>query len=235
MAGIFCAIDTPDLTKALTLCAALAPLPIDVKLGLEFFCAQGPEGIRAIRAAHQNKRLFLDLKLHDIPNTVASALRAVAALPVDYVTVHAAGGAAMLKMAQEENEKICTRLGRAPLKILAVTVLTHLDAADCTEIGWTATPSEQVLRLAKLAAISHLHGIVCAGSDLQNIKQHFGSQLHLVTPGIRPEGAASQDQKRVLTPREAIHLGANDLVIGRPITAATDPRSAAQEILSVLT
>jgi orotidine-5'-phosphate decarboxylase len=232
MARIFCAIDTADTARALALARQLSATGLDFKLGLEFFTAQGPDGVRRFADAAQGRRIFLDLKLHDIPNTVAAAVRAAAALPVDLLTLHASGGAAMLRTAQDENVKVSAELNRAPLQLLAVSVLTHMDQGDMNGAGVAGAVSDQVLRLADLAAAAGIAGLVCAPTDLGAVKARLGDRLYLVTPGIRPAIVAGDDQKRVMTPRDALRFGADALVIGRPVTGAADPAVAARTIIS---
>ncbi len=218
---ILCAIDTPDMARAQALIAATAGAVGGVKLGLEFFVAHGPAGIR--QAAGDQKNVFLDLKLHDIPNTVAGAIRA--ALPLDplLITLHCAGGAAMMRAAVEAR-------GGARTRLLGVTVLTSLDAGDLAATGQTGPVESQVQRLALLAQAAGLDGVVCSPQEVALIRAACRKDFLVVVPGIRPAGAAVGDQKRVLTPRAAIEAGADYLVIGRPITEAADPGEAARAI-----
>ncbi|MGD9511222.1 MAG: orotidine-5'-phosphate decarboxylase [Geminicoccaceae bacterium] len=212
---IFCAVDRPDLEGTLALARALAPHVGGIKLGLEFFTAQGPRGVEAVAAL--GLPIFLDLKLHDIPNTVAGAVREVARLGVAYLTVHASGGRAMLEAAASVP-------GRPSL--LGVTVLTSLDAADLAELGIVASPDQHALRLARLAVAAGLEGLVCSPLEIAALRHALGPVPKIVVPGIRP-GDAGDDQKRVLAPAEALALGADLLVIGRPITRAPVPAEAA--------
>jgi orotidine-5'-phosphate decarboxylase len=170
--------------------------------------------------------IFLDLKLHDIPNTVAGGIRAVAGIGVAIVNIHAAGGAAMMRAAAEA----ANAAGAKSLKVVGVTVLTSLDASDLAATGVAGGTSEQVVRLAKLARASGLDGVVCAAHEIEMLRRELGRKFMLIVPGIRPAGAALADQKRTMTPREALALGADILVIGRPITAAADPAAAARAI-----
>lgn len=220
---IFVAIDTPDLPAAQSLAAAVAGHAGGIKLGLEFFCANGPSGIAAVAA--MGAPVFLDLKLHDIPNTVGKAMAALAPLAPAIVTVHAAGGQAMLEAAK----------AAAPpaTKVVAVTVLTSLDASDLAAIGVDGAPDAQVRRLAALARRSGLDGIVCSGAEVAAVHADWPDG-HFVVPGIRPADAEVGDQKRVVTPREAIDRGASTLVIGRPITGAPDPAAAIAAIAATL-
>lgn len=231
---IFCAIDTPDLSAARDLAAAMREAGCGIKLGLEFFNANGPQGISAIRNTHPELPLFLDLKCHDIPNTVGGAVRAVASLAPAYLSLHASGGAAMMRAAQDAAREEALRLGIAPMALLGVTVLTSLDDAALDAIGQVPPVERQVLRLAKLTQDCGLAGIVCSGHDIAPVRKNLGGDLALMVPGIRPAGSAAQDQKRVMTPQEALQSGATHLVIGRPITEATDPGAAAAAILASL-
>ncbi len=222
---ILVAIDTPEITQARRLIAATASSVGGVKLGLEFFVAHGPAGIKEAAAGQPN--LFLDLKLHDIPNTVAGAVKS--ALPLDplLMTIHCTGGPAMMKAAAEAR-------GNARTKILGVTILTSLDDSDLTATGQNGPVATQVVRLAKLAQASGIDGIVCSPQEVALIREACGPKFLLVVPGIRPAGAAIGDQKRVQTPRSAVEAGADYLVIGRPITEAPDPAAAAKAILTEL-
>jgi orotidine-5'-phosphate decarboxylase len=222
---ILCAIDTADLARARTLVAALAGAVGGVKLGLEFFAAHGPAGVREVVAADANA--FLDLKLHDIPNTVAGAVRAALALDPLFLTLHCAGGPAMLRAAVDAR-------GARRTKLLGVTVLTSLDDRDLAATGQSGPIEEQVRRLALLAKAAGLDGVVCSPQEVAMLRKACGVDFLLVVPGIRPAGAASSDQKRVQTPRAAVEAGADYLVIGRPITEAADPAAAARAIVAEL-
>jgi orotidine-5'-phosphate decarboxylase len=219
---VFCAIDRPDLEDALGLCRSLLGAVGGFKVGLEFTAANGPQGVR--RIVDLGLPVFLDTKLHDIPNTVAGAMRAICGLGVAMVTLHAAGGAAMMRAALEATREA----GRAPL-LLGVTVLTSIDEADLRATGVSDKALDQVLRLADLSVECGLRGLVCSPLEIAPLRQRFGSEVKLVVPGIRPASVAD-DQKRTMTPAEAIAVGADFLVIGRPITAAADPRDAALSI-----
>lgn len=223
---ICCAIDRPDLTGALALVRALKDSVGMIKLGLEFFIANGPAGVAAVAA--EGVPLFLDLKLHDIPNTVAGAVAAAARLPVGLLTLHAAGGRAMLEAAVQARNA-----SGSQLRLLGVTVLTSLDAMDLEALGVARSPADQVLALAEMALSAGLDGLVCSPHEVAALRRRFGSDPLLVVPGIRPAGTAD-DQKRTLDPRRARELGADLLVIGRPITAAADPRAAARAICESL-
>lgn len=229
---IFCAIDTPSLEDALALCTRLEGLVGGVKLGLEFFSAQGPAGVR--RVAEAGLPVFLDLKLHDIPSTVAGAVRALTPLAPAMLTLHAAGGAAMMKAAAEAASQAAADAGVARPKLLGVTVLTSLADTELSGLGIGGTAAKQVERLAQLALRSGLDGVVCSPREAENLRAVLGRKALLVVPGIRPEGAAAGDQKRVMTPREAIAAGADYLVIGRPVTGADDPAAAARAIAESL-
>jgi orotidine-5'-phosphate decarboxylase len=220
---IFVAIDTPDLRRALTVAEAVRGHAGGVKLGLEFFSAQGPDGIQ--RVTELGLPVFLDLKLHDIPNTVAKAVQALAPLEPAIITVHAAGGQAMLAAAK----------AAAPsgTKVVAVTVLTSLDEADLASTGVNSAPSDQVVRLAMLARDSGVDGIVCSGAELAMVRGLWPEGM-IVVPGVRPAGAEVADQKRVVTPRRALDDGASVIVIGRPITGAPDPVRAIMDIEATL-
>ena len=219
MSPIFVAIDTPSLEQARALAEQVGPNAGGVKLGLEFFCANGPAGVTAI--LEHGIPVFLDLKHHDIPNTVAKAVEALRPLEPEVLTVHAAGGRAMLEAA---------KAAAAPTtKVVAVTVLTSLDGDDLQSIGVGGDPAEQVRRLAELARASGLDGIVCSGAEVGAARQAWPNGFFVV-PGVRPAGGPAGDQKRVVTPREALDSGASILVIGRPITGADDPAAALRDI-----
>lgn len=216
------ALDTPELVRAQTLAAQVAPHCGLFKLGLEFFCAQGPGAV----ASFTGRPLFLDLKLHDIPNTVAGAVDAVLALRPRMLTVHAGGGAAMIAAARRAAEAAAAD---RPL-LLAVTVLTSLDAATLNAVGVAGGVKQQVLRLARLALDAGADGLVCAAAEVAMLRDALGHSPVLVVPGIRPAGAALGDQARAAEPTSAIAAGADWIVVGRPITAARDPAAAAGEI-----
>src|SRR3954471_8133637 len=223
MKPIFVAIDTPDLTRAMVLAGQVREHAGGLKLGLEFFMANGPAGVRELASA--GLPIFLDLKLHDIPNTVAKAVEAVAPLKPAILTVHANGGRAMLEAAKAA--------APAETKVVGVTVLTSLDAADLAETGVNGSPTEQVQRLAELARNAGIDGIVCSGAEVAAARANWPGGFFVV-PGVRPAGADTADQKRVVTPRHALDDGASVLVIGRPITAADDPARAIREISTTL-
>lgn len=227
---ILVAIDTPDVDRASVLATSLSDTVGGIKLGLEFFNAHGPQGIGTV--AGDGGNLFLDLKYHDISNTVAGAVRAAVSLRPMILNVHAAGGAAMMHAARDAAEQESARLGiRRPL-VIAVTVLTSLDDGDLAATGQQGSASAQVVRLAALAQECGLDGVVCSPLEIGAIRAACGEDFTLVVPGIRPAGVAAGDQKRTMTPREAVAAGADWLVIGRPITGASDPVAAAREILA---
>jgi orotidine-5'-phosphate decarboxylase len=226
---IYCACDVASLDDALALSAKLDGLPIGMKLGLEFFMAEGIKGVGAVRDKHPNASIFLDLKFHDIPNTVAAALRRLGDIGVDYTNLHASGGLEMMERALE-----AVNTAANPAKLLAVTVLTALDAESLDAVGQRTPVQDQVLRLAKLTQQAGLAGIVCSAHEITALRAACGDDFTLMTPGIRPQGSANNDQKRVMTPHDALKSGATHLVIGRPITKAADPRQAAIDILESL-
>ncbi len=223
---IIAAVDTTDLATAQAWGRSLSPHVGMLKLGLAFFLAHGPAGVRAVTEAP----VFLDLKLHDIPNTVAGAVSAVLPVRAAMLTLHAAGGAAMIAAARNAAEAA----GTARPKLLAVTVLTSLSAEALAETGVAGTPGAQVLRLAKLALAAGADGLVCSPQEVAMLRREIGPEPLLVVPGIRPAGAPAGDQARTLTPREAVEAGADWLVIGRPITAAPNPAAAAAAIATDL-
>ncbi|MDA0306696.1 MAG: orotidine-5'-phosphate decarboxylase [Proteobacteria bacterium] len=224
---IFVALDTTDLDHALSLATALQGLVGGVKLGKEFFTALGPQGVNAISAL--GMPVFLDLKFHDIPATVAGAVNAALPLAPVMLTVHASGGAAMMQAAAGAAANADNR----PL-VLAVTVLTSLGDEDLAAMGVSGDAAAQVLRLAVLAKSSGLDGVVCSAREAAALRAELGPDFKLVVPGIRPDWAATDDQKRITTPKEAVDLGADYLVIGRPITGADDPAAAAKRIADEL-
>ena len=220
---IYLALDTTDLAAAKALATRVRHHVGGVKLGLEFFCAHGQPGVREIAAL--GLPIFLDLKLHDIPNTVAKAVRALAPLTPAILTVHAAGGRAMM-----EDAKAAAPAGT---KVVAVTVLTSLDGQDLRSIGVAADPHGQVERLTTLARESGLDGVVCSGNEVAAAKRLWPEGFFVV-PGVRPDDGHAGDQKRVMTPRAALDAGASILVVGRPITQAEDPDQAARAIEATL-
>jgi len=222
---IIVALDYADAASALALVARLDPALCRLKVGKELFTSAGPELVRTLVA--RGFEVFLDLKFHDIPNTVAAACRAAAGLGVWMLNVHASGGRRMMSAAHEA----LAELPQRPL-LIAVTVLTSMSAEDLAEVGISDTPADQVLRLARLSQQCKLDGVVCSAQEAAMLRADLGNGFRLVTPGIRPAGAEVGDQRRVMTPAEALRAGATDLVIGRPITAATDPPAALKQIQS---
>ena len=220
---IYVAIDTPRLDDALALAAKVKGHVGGLKLGLEFFCANGHHGVHEV--AKLGLPLFLDLKMHDIPNTVAKAMQAIQVLEPAIVTIHAAGGRAMMEDAKAAAGE--------HTKVVAVTLLTSLDAQDIADIGVAGDPAEQVARLADLAREAGLDGIVCSGQEVKAAHKAWKDGFFVV-PGLRPAGSAMGDQKRAVTPRQARDDGASVLVIGRPITKAEDPVAAARAIEGTL-
>ncbi|GIK98498.1 MAG: orotidine 5'-phosphate decarboxylase [Alphaproteobacteria bacterium] len=225
---VFVALDTTSVADAVDRARAMRGAVAGVKLGLEFFSANGPAGVRQVVA--EGLPLFLDLKFHDIPNTVAGAVRAVTPLGPFMLNVHAAGGAAMMRAALDASADTAAKVGVRRPRLIAVTVLTSLGDDDLAAIGQQGPAFDQVRRLAALAQEAGLDGVVCSPQEIEPLRRDCGSDFVLVTPGIRPAGAAAGDQKRVMTPAEAVRRGAHYLVIGRPITAAEDPAAAARAI-----
>lgn len=220
---VIVALDFPDAASALQLVERLDPSLCRVKVGKELFTRAGPELVRTLNAGGYD--VFLDLKYHDIPNTVAGAVSAAADLGVWMVNVHASGGRAMLEAARKalpENGKTL---------LIAVTVLTSMGAEDLAEINVSASPDEQVLTLARLASDSGLDGVVCSARETPALRRALGGDFVLVTPGIRPAGDSADDQKRIMTPATAIASGSNYLVIGRPVTQAPDPAAKLRAIM----
>lgn len=222
---VFCALDTSDVANAYNLALKLKGSVGGLKLGLEFFMANGAVGYRQI--ADLGLPIFLDVKLHDIPNTVHGAINSLLFLKPNFITIHTSGGSAMMKAAADAAKKA----GDERPKLLGVTVLTSLDSNDLASVGQVTDTSGQVLRLAKLAKESGLDGIVCSPAEVVLLRQALGPDFILMVPGIRPLWAATNDQKRIMTPREAIDAGATHLVIGRPITGDKDPAGAAKRIV----
>ncbi|PCI64371.1 MAG: orotidine-5'-phosphate decarboxylase [Kordiimonadales bacterium] len=225
---IFCALDTTDTDKAVALAKQLQGVVGGVKLGLEFFCANGADGFKAVAAT--GMPIFLDLKFHDIPNTVAGAIRAVAPLAPKILTVHTQGGPEMMRRAAETAAEEAEKHGVARPWVTGVTILTSMDDADLAAIGVKDTVADQVARLAALASENGLDGMVCSPKEIALARTATHTGFKLVVPGIRPVGSATGDQKRVMTPSDAVTAGADVLVIGRPITQADDPRASAVAI-----
>ncbi|MHB8521982.1 MAG: orotidine-5'-phosphate decarboxylase [Limisphaerales bacterium] len=229
---IIAALDVPRVEMAVKLVEQLTPVVGAFKIGSELFTHAGPDVVLMIRAT--GGAVFLDLKLHDIPNTVAKAVAAAVELDVQMLTVHASGGRAMLEAAERAAQETARRLNRPPPLVLGVTVLTSLDSNELSEVGVTANVGHQVERLASLAVRAGLRGLVCSALEIAALRQFLPVELQLIAPGIRTGREPIDDQKRTLSPREALDAGANWLVIGRPLYAADNPRAAAQEILASL-
>jgi orotidine-5'-phosphate decarboxylase len=229
---IIVALDVPTAARALELAGQLAGTVGAFKVGKELFTAAGPDLVRRLRGL--GATVFLDLKFHDIPNTVARAVEAVVGLDVQMLTVHASGGQAMLEAAETAARRAAAEVGKAPPLVLGVTVLTSLDEAGLVAVGVAGGPAAQVERLALLAVRAGLRGLVCSPRELDRLRAILPAETALVTPGIRAVGAAADDQKRTASPQEAMAAGATWLVIGRPICAAADPRAAAAAILAGL-
>jgi orotidine-5'-phosphate decarboxylase len=224
LAPVAVALDAPDIDVAATWATAVTPYVSTVKIGLELYLRYGPTVVATVRGG-SGVQAFLDLKLHDIPNTVAGAAHAVAKLRPEILTVHAAGGADMIRAAVEA----------APDTIVAgVTLLTSIDRADLAEVGMDGTVSDAVRRMAVLAVKAGARGLVCSPQEVAAVRAEVGEGIMLITPGIRPAGATSDDQARIATPEEALNAGADLLVIGRPITRAPDPGAAAAAIAASL-
>ena len=222
------ALDTPSLDAAREIAGGLHGAVRWFKVGPELFTAAGPAAVEALRGS---ARVFLDLKFHDIPATVAGSVAAATRLGVDLLTVHALGGRPMLTAARDAAERAAASAGSRPPKIIAVTLLTSGDPSVMQDAGISGTPEGVALRLAKLAQAAGLQGVVASPLDAAAIRSACGPGFLIVCPGIRPAGTGQDDQRRVLAPREAIAAGADMLVVGRPVTRAPDPRRAAEEVL----
>lgn len=224
---VFVALDTTDPDYARQLAERVRTSVGGLKLGMEFFNAHGPGGVRPF--LDMGMPVFLDLKYHDIPNTVAGACRAAASLGVSILNVHAQGGAAMMRAALDATKSVSPST-----KLIAVTMLTSLSDEDLPSVGLTPPVGDQVLRLASLTQQCGLDGVVCSAHEIEVLRKELGPDFLLVVPGIRPAGAAAGDQQRVMGPAAARDAGASLLVIGRPITQAADPGQAAQDIAESL-
>ena len=220
---VYLALDVPQIEPAKALIEKVRAHIGGVKLGLEFYCAHGPHGVHEI--AHMGLPIFLDLKFHDIPNTVAGAMQAVHVYEPAIVTVHASGGRAMMEDAKAAAAEGC--------KVVGVTMLTSLDETDLKRTGVEGTPHDHVMRLAELAHTAGLDGIVCSGQEVRQVRKQWKDGFFVV-PGLRPAGSGVGDQKRTVTPRKARDDGASVLVIGRPISRAEDPEAAARAIEATL-
>jgi len=227
---VFCAIDTRDIDVAVSIADEVREYVRGVKLGLEFFSTYGPNGVR--RFLDAGLSVFLDLKFFDIPNTVSGAVAAVAQCRPAMITVHAAGGSDMMKAAVDSNREEAAKLGMDPPLLLGVTVLTSFAAKDLASAGVVGTVDDQVLRLAALSETNGLDGVVCSAHELGQLRAVCDAGFKLIVPGIRPRGAESNDQKRIVTPSKAIQAGADFLVVGRPITQAANRSQAAKDISS---
>ena len=219
------ALDVPELETALTLVDRLGDQVEWYKVGKQLFTHYGPKVLEELRT--RGRKVFLDMKFHDIPNTVAQAIRSAALIGADIINVHASGGPAMLAAAAEAGRET----GKT---VIAVTVLTSMDAEQLAAIGIQATPAKQVLRLARLTQEAGLPGVVCSALELPMLRREFGADFLTLVPGIRPAGAAAGDQKRIMTPVQAAAAGASYIIVGRPIVAAPDPAAAAQAVLAEL-
>jgi orotidine-5'-phosphate decarboxylase len=229
---VIVALDVPEAEAALRLATQLAPVVGAFKIGSELFTSAGPDIVRKIRATGGS--VFLDLKFHDIPNTVAKAVAAATRLDVQMITIHTSGGFEMMRAAEESAQRTAKQAGREAPLILGVTVLTSMDSNNLSEIGAHANVGQQVERLAGLAVQAGLRGLVCSPLEIVALRQILPEEVQLLTPGIRTGSEKADDQKRTLTPKEAMEAGASWLVIGRPIYAAENPRAAAEAILKSL-
>ena len=229
---IIAALDVPTVEQALKLAHQIAPAVGAFKIGKELFTSAGPDIVRRVRDTGAS--VFLDLKFHDIPNTVAKAAAAAVRLDVQMLTIHASGGSEMMRAAEHAAQQTAAQLNRPAPLVLGVTVLTSHDSDTLAELGCETDVAKQVERLAMLASKSGLRGLVCSPLEIVALRKILPSAMQLVTPGIRTGAEKSDDQKRTLTPRDAMQAGASWLVIGRPIYAAADPRAAAESILNSL-
>ncbi|PIR37763.1 MAG: orotidine-5'-phosphate decarboxylase [Alphaproteobacteria bacterium CG11_big_fil_rev_8_21_14_0_20_39_49] len=227
---IICAIDTKDIKQAKELALAVKDSVAMVKCGLEFFTAHGAEGIKEV--ASTGIDIFLDLKFHDIPNTVAEAVKSAVSLDVSIITIHALGGKAMMQAASYAAKEEAAKLGKQKPLIVGVTVLTSMDDNELNGIGIDRTAFEQVEILAKLAKESGLDGIVCSPHEIKSVKSICGKDFVTVVPGIRPDSGTNDDQRRVMTPKQAVNEGADYIVIGRPITRSKNPAKTAHDIFN---
>jgi len=226
------ALDVPKPDVALRLVEQLAPVVGAFKVGKELFVSAGSDVVRRIRATGAS--VFRDLKFHDIPNTVAKAVAAAVQLDVQMLTIHTSGGSEMMRAAERAAQQTAKDLHRPPPLVLGVTILTSLDSNELAEIGMAPNVGHQVERLSLLAAKAGLRGVVCSPLEIAGLRQILPADMQLATPGIRPANAHQDDQKRTLSPKEAIAAGANWLIVGRPIYAAENPRAAAENIWASL-
>lgn len=223
------ALDVPGRDEALRLAEQLSGKAGYFKIGLQLYTACGPSIVREITSA--GDRVFLDLKLHDIPNTVAGAVREAARLEVSLLTLHTLGGRAMMRAAADAAREMAGTLGTMPPRLLGVTILTSIGQAEAESVGLTDPIENMVLRLARLADSSGMDGIVCSPLELGRLSANRPGELFFVTPGIRPSGSSTDDQSRITTPARAIAGGARHLVVGRPVTRAGNPAEAASRIV----
>jgi orotidine-5'-phosphate decarboxylase len=221
---LFVALDTADLSRAIDVAKLVKPHVGGLKVGLEFISAYGPDGVRAIVAL--GLPVFADVKFHDIPNTVAGATKAIASLGISMFNVHVSGGEAMLRATMEAAASATPRP-----RVLGVTVLTSMNDADLEAVGQTGPAASQVIRLARLAKSSGLDGVVCSPREIAVVREACGPEFLIATPGVRPVSADLADQRRVMTPAEAVRGGADVVILGRPIMAAADPAVAAKAIV----
>lgn len=230
MAKIFLVLDYPSADKAWPLVKQVLPINPYVKVGLELFVAEGPSVLSRLK--NEGAEIFLDLKFHDIPNTVAGAVRSAVRHGVDYLNVHCGGGTEMMKAAVDACADEAAKLGVKKPVLLGVTVLTSLDDEGVREIGFPRSASAQVKQFVELAQSAGLDGVVCSAQELALVRSLAGDSFVTMVPGIRPAGSSANDQKRTLTPAEAVRSGAHCLVVGRPITAAADPVAAMKAVLA---
>lgn len=224
---VFCAIDTPDIQRARDLIAQVLPGGCGIKLGLEFFNHGGPQAVHALMEESGHPPLFLDLKYHDIPNTVAGAVKSVTLhIKPAYLNVHASGGLEMMRAARDA----CP----PETKLIGVTLLTSINEEERSRVGYEGPLTDRVVKLAELTKEAGLDGVVCSAHETAAIRAACGDNFALMVPGIRPAGSSADDQKRRMTPKEAIDAGATHLVIGRPITQAPDPAEAVRDIVDSL-
>lgn len=229
---IIAALDVHSFSAMKELVSRLGESISFYKVGMELFYSAGPQVVEYLKEC--NKQVFLDLKVHDIPHTVGQSIRALTRLGADFMTVHSAGGREMMEQAAAAAQEEALRLGITRPKLLAVTVLTSMDAAAWKEIGGSDSVASSVLRLAALAKAAGIDGTVSSPQEAGDIRRQNGTDFLIVTPGIRHASAAVQDQKRIATPQQALQNGASYLVIGRPITQAPDPRQAAEKIIAAI-
>ena len=229
---IIVALDVPTAEQAIALAQQVAPAVGAFKIGSELFTAAGPDIVRKIRAT--GAAVFLDLKFHDIPNTVAKSVASAVRLDVQMLTIHTSGGLAMMQAAEESAQKTAAQAGRNAPLVLGVTVLTSMESGDLEGVGLTSGVGHHVERLAQLAARAGLRGLVCSPLEVAGLRPSLPAHMQFVTPGIRTGEDAASDQKRTLSAKEAMEAGSTWLVIGRPIYAAPDPRAAAEKIFDSL-